>query len=162
MRSADTYARYTVLVGDDFQAKYREIYGDPKPNSVWPGPEDRPGGAFSLHGLSHTGFGERVNHQFMVKMTLLIIGLFSVLLAAWDIILLICGILQKQFLASFDSLVIRGAFIVVIGFITLGSCALLGIGAGAVNLAMGVVWIVFGILRHSSQASHETREKLGA
>jgi hypothetical protein len=100
------------------------------------------GWAWIRTGISYSGWGHRVNQDFADKMTFVLYGLFSALLAFWDILLIIGGVAGVSSLAQFDSRFWRGIFIVIGGFITLGVSADLGICAGAFSFAIGAIWIL--------------------
>jgi hypothetical protein len=79
-------------------------------------------------------------------MTLGWYGVSCVLLALWDLFLILATILDLKVILKWDSPVFRGVFILIAGFITLGVAADLGIAGGALSLAVGVAWIVIGII----------------
>jgi hypothetical protein len=101
---------------------------------------------------NHVGFaspgnyGARVNEGFSYKMTLVMYGLFGVLLALWDVMMIIAGLVkQLAFLGKVDSYLFRGIFIFVMSMVTFGVCADLGIAGGSLGLVASVAWVGLAI-----------------
>jgi hypothetical protein len=88
-----------------------------------------------------------VNFDFVDKMTNVVYGLFAILLAIWDFLLVVAGCAGLKSLIEFDSRFWRGVFIFIGGFITLGVSADLGICAGAFSFAIGALWILLEFCR---------------
>jgi hypothetical protein len=92
-------------------------------------------------------WGALVNSQWFLRMTLVMCGLWGIILIILHIILSLTSCVQQlSKVEGWDSYLFRGILELVMGFITLGSCADLGLAAGILVILIAVVWIILWIV----------------
>jgi hypothetical protein len=119
--------------------------------------------------LQVSGHGSQVNKEYTWKAVLVFFGLFGIILAIWDIFMIICGIVSAlSKLGDLDSGLWRGVYILVCGIISMGVAADFGIAAGVLSLLFGLLWIVLGIIKFAQgpqkpkKVDDETKEQTQA
>jgi hypothetical protein len=87
------------------------------------------------------------NVFFAMRLSWLMIGIWAILFAVWDIVMIVVRLAKMNLIAKFDSVpIFRGLGIMAIGWVVLGSSAALGFAGGLLSLIIGLIWVVMGII----------------